>query len=206
MSKFSTFSALLCALVFGTSAMGQECCEMYVVYETPACCCQPAYVGYASEPFVTNYNWNSYPMIGEEIVSDLIADEVVVNDGETVVVDDPIVYEEQLVWNGCYWESMLVAISDFAGEQVAFESGETHTVGRVPYEDTSSEGVVEGEVISSIPDDKPVSEQELTRELGTDDGQDDVISNDDDFDDGDLKDGDSDDDIDDEGEDGLSDK
>ena len=67
MSKFTSFSALLCALVLGTPAFAQECCESYVVYEMPTCCCQNEYV---SQTFVPTYTWYSQqPMFTEEFVA-----------------------------------------------------------------------------------------------------------------------------------------
>ena len=84
---------------------------------------------------------------------------------DAVVVDTPVVYEEQLFWNGCYWQAMMVAVPDMQGEQVVYQEGDVHTVGRVTYVDDP----IEGEVISETPDDDMViPSEDLNKDLATD--------------------------------------
>ena len=145
MSKFTSFSALLFAFVLGTPAIAQECCESYVVYEIPACeipaCCHGEYVSGASMPMHTY----SEPVFTDEIASEEVVDEFVADEFESdkfvldgseghaefedsIVLGIPIVYEERLFWNGCYWQTSFVAVPDFNREQVVVDVGETHTL------------------------------------------------------------------------------
>ena len=136
------------------------------------------------------YTWCSQPIlngefVSNEIVSDeFVAEEFVMDEGLGLVVAEPVVYQEQLVWTGCNWQLMLVAVPEFQGDQFVYQEGDVHTVGRTPYLDS-----IEGEVISDVPDDTSVPVEDSIDDLIQEPI--DQINAEDDFDDGDPKDGDS---------------
>lgn len=137
LSAVGSLAASLSVVAFGPSATGQECCQNVFRYEIPVVYSAP--MEFEMMPAV---NWTAEPFVmNEEFVSDPAMDEV--------VVTEPVVYEEQMYWNGCCWQSAWVAIPAMTPLNVSYPGLElednTHTVGRPTYQSE----VMTGEVLES---------------------------------------------------------